>query len=84
MMTPPCGGIIELRSAICNHLKAFRNMDVTPEQVIIGAGTEYLYGLIIQLLGFDKTYAIENPSYQKIAQIYQSYQSWLSRHSAGL
>lgn len=74
MITPPCGGIMELRSAICDHLKAFRNMDVTPEQVIIGAGTEYLYGLIIQLLGFGKTYAIENPSYRKLAQIYQSYQ----------
>lgn len=74
MMTPPCGGIMELRSAICSHLKAFRNMDVSPEQVIIGAGTEYLYGLIIQLLGFEKTYAIENPSYRKLAQIYQSYQ----------
>ncbi len=74
MMTPPCGGIMELRRAICSHLKAFRNMEVEPEQIIIGAGTEYLYGLIIQLLGFRKTYAIENPSYQKLAQIYKSYQ----------
>lgn len=72
MTTPPCGGIMELRMAICDHLKAFRNMDVTPEQVIVGAGTEYLYGLLIQLLGFDKTYAIENPGYQKLKKIYQS------------
>lgn len=72
MTTPPCGGIMELRIAICNHLKAFRNMDVSPQQVIIGAGTEYLYGLIIQLLGFHKTYAIENPGYQKLEKIYQS------------
>lgn len=74
MITPPCGGIMELRSAICTQLKAFRNMDVAPEQVIIGAGTEYLYGLIIQLLGFCKTYAIENPGYQKLARIYESNQ----------
>lgn len=72
MTTPPCGGIMELRLAICNHLKAFRNMDVTPEQVIIGAGTEYLYGLLIQLLGFEQVYAIENPGYQKLSQIYES------------
>lgn len=36
-------------------------------------GTEYLYGLLIQLLGFDKKYAIENPGYEKIAAIYNSY-----------
>ena len=72
MTTPPCGGIPELRTAICNHLKAFRNMEVSPEQVIIGAGTEYLYGLLIQLLGADKIYAIENPGYQKLQKIYQS------------
>ena len=74
MITPPCGGIMELRSAICSHLKAFRNMDVNPEQVIIGAGTEYLYGLLIKLFGFQKEYAIENPGYQKLAKIYDSYQ----------
>lgn len=74
MITPPCGGIMELRSAICRHLKAFRNMDVSPEQVIIGAGTEYLYGLLIKLFGFQKEYAIENPGYQKLAKIYDSYQ----------
>jgi len=73
MITPPCGGIMELRSAICRHLKAFRNMDVSPEQVIIGAGTEYLYGLLIKLLGFQEEYAIENPGYQKLAKIYDSY-----------
>lgn len=72
MTTPPCGGIMELRTAICRQLKAFRNMDIAPEQVIVGAGTEYLYGLLIQLLGFDKVYAIENPGYRKLAHIYQS------------
>lgn len=72
MTTPPCGGIMELRIAIANHLKAFRGMEVAPEQIIVGAGTEYLYGLLIQLLGYDKIYAIENPGYQKLAKIYQS------------
>lgn len=36
-------------------------------------GTEYLYGLLIQLLGFDKVYALEDPGYRKIAQVYESY-----------
>lgn len=72
MQTSPSGGIMELRSAICNHLKDFRNMNVTPEQVIIGAGTEYLYGLLIQLFGYDKLYAVENPGYSKVSKVYQS------------
>lgn len=72
MRNPPSGGIMELRMAIAEHLKEFRGMAVSPDQIIIGAGTEYLYGLIIQLLGHDKTYAIEDPGYKKIAQIYSS------------
>ena len=74
MTTPPYGGILELRLAICKHLKDFRNMNIHPEQIIVGAGTEYLYGLLIKLLGFDKIYAIENPGYQKLAKIYESNQ----------
>ena len=50
-----------LREAIATYLKEFRGMTVLPEQIIIGAGTEYLYGLLIQLFGKDKTYAVENP-----------------------
>ena len=73
MTKPPCGGIMGLRQAIATHLEQFRGMHVQPEQIFIGAGTEYLYGLLIQLLGFDKKYAIENPGYEKIAAIYNSY-----------
>ena len=68
----PSGGILSLRQAIAQHLKDFRNLQVSPEQIIVGAGTEYLYGLLIQLLGYDKTYGIENPGYLKIHKIYQS------------
>lgn len=73
MVTPPCGGVLELREAIAVHLQDFRNMNVAPEQIVIGAGTEYLYGLLIQLLGFDKVYAVENPGYNKISKIYESH-----------
>ncbi|MDE6742379.1 MAG: PLP-dependent aminotransferase family protein [Lachnospiraceae bacterium] len=74
LMTPSsANGVYELRAAICRHLSAFRGMKVDPSQVIIGAGTEYLYSLLIQLLGYDKIYAIENPGYKKLYQIYQSH-----------
>lgn len=70
MVRSPSTGIWELRTAIADYLYQFRGMNVEPDQIIIGAGTEYLYSLIIQLLGRDKTYAVEDPGYQKIAKIY--------------
>ena len=72
MARSPSAGIMELRRAIADYLYQFRGMMVEPEQIVIGAGTEYLYSLIIQLLGRDKKYAIEDPGYQKIAKIYRS------------
>lgn len=83
----PSGGIYELREAIAGHLNAFRGIRVLPKQIIIGAGTEYLYGLLIQLLGFEKNYGVENPGYKKIAQIYQSHQvncDFISMDQAGV
>ena len=72
LMEPsPTGGIYELRSAIAEHLKSFRGMLVDPDQIIIGAGTEYLYGLLVQLLGTDLEYCIENPGYRKLAARYR-------------
>lgn len=68
----PCGGVKELQAAIANHLESFRGMSVNPHQIIVGAGTEYLYGLLIKLLGSEKTYCIENPGYRKLQQIYES------------
>lgn len=72
MVNPPCGGIMELRKYIAKYLKDFRCMYVKPEQIIIGAGTEYLYSLIIQLLGNNILYGVENPGYTKIASIYNN------------
>ncbi len=72
MEKSPCGGVYPLREAIAEHLRSFRGMTVDPDQIIVGAGTEYLYGMLIQLLGRDKVYCVENPGYKKIAQIYRS------------
>lgn len=65
-------GLWELREQIALHLYRFRGMEVRPEQVVIGAGTEYLYHLLIQLLGRRMIYGIENPGYQKLARIYET------------
>ena len=66
----PNRGIPELRQAIADHLAAFRGMHVDPANILIGAGTDFLYNLLIQLLGRDKVYAVEEPGYRKIRNIY--------------
>lgn len=66
----PNRGIPELRQAIAGHLAAFRGMRVDPENILIGAGTDFLYNLLIQLLGREKVYAVEEPGYGKIRKIY--------------
>ncbi len=73
LLSSPCGGVRVLRDAIAAHLHSFRGMQVSPDQIIVGAGTEYLYGLLIQLLGTDQVYCLEDPGYRKIAQIYEAY-----------
>lgn len=65
-------GTIELRTAIGQYLARNRGMRVTAEQIVIGAGAEYLYRMIVELLGREKRYGVEYPSYEKIEQIYRS------------
>ncbi|MBQ8202719.1 MAG: PLP-dependent aminotransferase family protein [Clostridia bacterium] len=63
-------GCIELKTAICRYLSRSRGISVREEQLVIGAGAEYLYGIIVQMLGKKRIYAVENPSYEKIEQVY--------------
>ena len=71
LVKSPNNGVPELRAAIAAYLRRSRGMQVTEEQIVIGAGAEYLYSLIVQTLGRDKTYAIEQPGYEKIEAVYR-------------
>ena len=66
----PNTGIPQLQQAIAAHLQAFRGLTVDPGNILIGAGTDFLYNLLIQLLGRDLCYALEEPGYGKIRKIY--------------
>lgn len=68
----PGFGALYLREAIAMYLERSRHIKADPSEIIVGSGAEYLYGLIVRALGRDKEFAIEDPSYQKIAQIYSS------------
>ena len=70
LLPMPNQGIYELRKAISDHLAAFRGLHAPPENILIGAGTDFLYNILIQLLGREFCYAVEEPGYGKIRQIY--------------
>ena len=70
LLPMPNQGIPELRQAISKHLADFRGLHVPPEHILIGAGTDFLYNILIQLLGRDLCYAVEEPGYGKIRKIY--------------
>ena len=73
LKTVPFNGVEELRVEIAEYLYRYRGMQVSPDHIIIGAGTEYLYNRLLQLFGEGAHYAVENPGYQKIARIYNGY-----------
>lgn len=56
-------GDFELRKEIAQYLYHSRGVDCTPEQVIVGSGTEQLMPLLIRILGTDAIYATEDPGY---------------------
>ena len=68
----PNSGTVLLREAIARYLARSRRINVSPDQIIIGSGSEYLYNLIVQILGRERTFALEDPSYEKIRLVYEA------------
>ena len=68
----PNSGCLELRHALSGYLSRNRGIQATPAQIVIGSGSEYLYGLVVEMLGRARTFAIEFPSYEKIERVYQA------------
>ncbi len=73
LKTVPYNGLYELRKAIADYLATNRAMAVQPSQIIIGAGTEYLYGRMMQMFGRETTFAIEDPGYKRLGAISASF-----------
>lgn len=73
LVKSPNAGCMELRRALSAYLARSRGIAASPEQIIIGSGAEHLYGFAVQLLGTEGGYAIEDPSYEKIEQVYRSF-----------
>ena len=64
-------GSMRLRQSISDYLLRSRHIRVTPSQIMIGAGAEYLYGMIVRCFGRDLIYAVEAPGYQRVEEVYK-------------
>ncbi|MBQ2935267.1 MAG: PLP-dependent aminotransferase family protein [Lachnospiraceae bacterium] len=66
-------GDYELRETIGRYLHAARGVNCDPEQIIIGAGNDYLLMLLEKILGADVCVAMENPTYRRAYQVFKSF-----------
>jgi len=64
-------GEFPLREAIANYLHRSRGARCTPEQIVIGAGSDYMILLLHILLGNQMRVAFENPTYTKAYNIFE-------------
>ena len=62
----------ELRMTICRYLHGSRGVNCEPEQIIIGAGNDYLLLLLEKILGRHVCVAMENPTYTRAYRIFRS------------
>ena len=73
LVKSPNRGCAELREEISRYLIRSRGIEVPSDRIVVGSGAEYLYGLIAQLFGRDRVFALEDPSYSKIRKVYASF-----------
>lgn len=66
----PAEGDTALRGAIAGYLHEFRGVHCSPEQIVVGAGMEYLLGLLAHLLPGEV--ALEEPGYPKARRIFEN------------
>lgn len=65
-------GDYRLRETICQYLHQARGVNCLPEQMIIGAGNEYLLMRLSQLFPQGCRIAMENPTYRQAYRVFES------------
>ncbi|MBD5460143.1 MAG: PLP-dependent aminotransferase family protein [Lachnospiraceae bacterium] len=66
-------GDVDLRATICRYLHSSRGVNCSPQQIVIGAGNDYLLMLLEKILGDHIRIAMENPSYRRACRIFRSF-----------
>lgn len=66
-------GDAELRTTICRYLHGSRGVNCEPEQIVVGAGNDFLLLLLEKILGRHVHVAMENPTYVRAYKIFCSF-----------
>lgn len=66
-------GDYDLRQTISRYLHSARGVNCKPEQIVVGAGNDYLLIILEKLLGQGAGIAMENPTYKRAFRIFQSF-----------
>lgn len=61
-----------LRNAICHYLHQARGVNCGPEQIIVGAGNDYLLMLLTTVIGQNHKVALENPTYKQAYRLFKN------------
>ncbi len=66
-------GDFSLRQAITHYLHQSRGVNCNENQLIVGAGVDYLLQMLARLFGTKCNIAMENPSYQRANKIFSGF-----------
>ena len=72
LLKPENTGLYELRCALSDYLRAEKGLMYSPDNIVIGAGTEYLYTMVVWLLGRNGMYAVEDPGHLTVSRIFEA------------
>lgn len=68
----PAAGSCRLRQALADYLQQSRGMEVDPGRIVVGAGAQVLDNMLVQLLGREAAYAVEDPGYPRLKRLYEA------------
>lgn len=63
-------GDYELRSTIADYLHQARGVEASPEQIVVGAGNDFLLLLLCSMFGAGRRIAMESPTYKKAYDLF--------------
>lgn len=62
-----------LRQALAGFLREYRGVRCSQEQIVVGAGLEYLLNVLVQVLPEDSVYGLEDPGYLAAWQVLRNH-----------
>lgn len=62
-------GSLALRQEIANMMRSLRGIEVDPDCIVLGAGTEVLITALLPVIGRERLFAVEDPGYSRVRRI---------------